>query len=264
MSSIAKLLPPALKRFLFRKVLRGSNVYCNCCDSHLATFYPYGNPPRHNSYCPVCHSLERHRLTWHYLKNDFRILDKIQEAKTKGKKYSILHVAPEPAMFAIFSKLKDAEYIPCDKFEEGYDEYPKITRNYDLTDLPEPDDRFDLIVCSHVLEHIPEHKKALAEIRRTLTPEGTAILLVPMDMNLPDTYEDWSLTTPEERKKAFGQHDHVRLYGRNFDSVVAREGFKVEVCEWAKNADAATSFKYGLWDNDLLFTAQKVLVPYKN
>jgi SAM-dependent methyltransferase len=255
--SLIKLLPKSFKSFIFKNVLKGSWVYCPCCKSSLVTFFPYGNPPRSNSYCPVCHSLDRHRLTWYYLEKEYDFFAKINQAKAP---FRILHVAPEPALFAVLSKLaqKNANivYVPCDKFAEGYDKYPKSTKNYDLTALPEADNSFDLVLCSHVLEHIEEEAKALAEIRRVLKPEGAAILLVPMDLNRPDTYQDPAINTPELRQKEYGQHDHVRLYGRNFGEILAQNGFSVRTYK-CETIEPSTQFKLGLLPSDWLFEAKK-------
>jgi SAM-dependent methyltransferase len=191
------------------------------------------------------------------LEKEYDFFAKINQAKAP---FRILHVAPEPALFAVLSKLaqKNANivYVPCDKFAEGYDKYPKSTKNYDLTALPEADNSFDLVLCSHVLEHIEEEAKALAEIRRVLKPEGAAILLVPMDLNRPDTYQDPAINTPELRQKEYGQHDHVRLYGRNFGEILAQNGFSVRTYK-CETIEPSTQFKLGLLPGDWLFEAKK-------
>ncbi|WP_375559421.1 methyltransferase domain-containing protein [Bernardetia sp. OM2101] len=250
-----KWLPKSVKEFILKKTLKGNYVFCPCCQNNLATFFPYGTIPRSNAYCPICSSLERHRLTWLFLEQE----NLLQNENSKEGKLKVLHVAPEPALFRRLIELDKKniiDYTPCDKFEEGY-EYPKITKNYDLTELPEKDNSFDVVLCSHVLEHIPDDTKALEEIYRVLKPNGKAILLVPLDQKLEKTYEDWSLTSPEERLKAFGQTDHVRMYGTDFDAKIKNVGFEVEQFS-SKNFDSDEQFKYGLLDEDILFCATKI------
>lgn len=244
-----KWLPKSVKEFILKKTLKGDYVFCPCCENSLATFFPYGTVARANAYCPICSSLERHRLTWLFLEKN-NLLQK--------NGLNILHVAPEPALFRRLMELsrqKIINYTPCDKFEEGY-EYPKITKNYDLTALPEKDNSFDLVLCSHVLEHIPNDKKALEEIYRVLKPNGKAILLVPLDKKLDETYEDWTITTPEGRLEAFGQSDHVRMYGRDFQEKIESIGFKVEQFS-SEQFSNQEQFRYGLLDEDILFCATK-------
>ena len=98
----------------------------------------------------------------------------------------------------------------------------------DLTRLPFPAGTFELIVCSHVLEHIPDDAAALAEMRRALAPGGVLLLIVPGDFDTDATYEDWSIVSPEGRHDAFGQWDHVRVYGRDARARVERQPWSVD------------------------------------
>lgn len=245
-----KWLPKSVKEFILKKTLQGNNVYCPCCGSNLTTFFPYGKPLRANASCPICNSLERHRLTWLTVQQENTLSSSI--------KNRVLHVAPEPALFARLmelSKQNKIEYVPCDKFEEGY-KYPSITKNYDLTALPEEDESFDIVFCSHVLEHVPDDRKALAEIYRILKKSGKAVLLVPMDINLKQTYEDWTITTPEGRLEAFGQTDHVRIYGSDFEEKLIEAGFRTKKIT-IENFTEEEKFKYGLLEEDIVFIVEK-------
>src|SRR4029077_8850135 len=75
-----------------------------------------------------------------------------------------------------------------------------------------PDSYFYLILCSHVLEHVPDDRAAMSELRRVLAPGGLALVLTPYRPEVP-TYEDPSVSSPLDRMVAFGQQDHVRIYG---------------------------------------------------
>ena len=225
--------------------LDGTNVQCVCCEKSFITFLPGGvMHKRPNASCPNCGSLERHRLVWHYITHQTNLL--------KGG-IKLLHIAPEKLFFQIFSTLSDVEYIPGAKFGEGYeDEYPAGTLNIDLTKIDIPDNTFDAILCSHVLEHIPEDAKAMKELHRVLKPGGWAILQVPLDPQRDKTFEDFSITDPGEREKAFGQYDHVRVYGNDYGDRLTKAGFDVQRIPYAKeNFTQEEFFRFGLIDDDI-------------
>jgi predicted SAM-dependent methyltransferase len=93
------------------------------------------------------------------------------------------------------------------------------------------DNSFDLVIACDVLEHVPDDSAALCEIHRVLTLHGWAILTVPQKDNLPTKYEDHTVTTPEGRKEAFGQEDHLRIYGNDFGQFLEAHGFAVTIID---------------------------------
>ena len=93
----------------------------------------------------------------------------------------------------------------------------------DITDIRHPDGSFDIIYCSHVLEHVTDDRKAMGKFYRVLKPSGWAVLNVPIMADT--TFEDPSVTDPKEREKLFGQHDHVRAYGPDYGDRLAEAGF---------------------------------------
>ena len=97
----------------------------------------------------------------------------------------------------------------------------------DITDIPYPDSSFDVIYCSHVLEHVPEDRKAMRQMHRLLRPGGWALIIVPIRGEC--TFEDTTVTSPEERKRLFGQCDHVRRYGPDVADRLREAGFRVTV-----------------------------------
>ena len=224
--------------------LRGSLVHCWCCGSNFVTFLPGGvQEKRANALCPRCGSLERHRLLWNYLKSKTNLFK---------NNIRLLHVAPESLFYTIFSTYPTIEYVPCARFGEGYtDVYPAGTYDKDITDLKDADDTYDVILCSHVLEHIPDDGQAMRELRRVLKPDGWAVLQVPLDSSRATTYEDFSITDPKEREKAFGQHDHVRVYGNDYEDRLVRAGFQVKRDKGAYQYSSAELFKYGLIPEDI-------------
>jgi len=100
----------------------------------------------------------------------------------------------------------------------------------DITDMNFEDNFFDAIVCNHALDHIVDDQKAICELFRVLKPEGFAILQVPISKNAKNTFEDFAITSPEEREKYYGQKDHVIIYGHDYKRRLESAGFKGKLC----------------------------------
>lgn len=163
----------------------------------------------------------------------------------------VLHVAPDRSLRERIQATPGITYIAGDKKEPGYT-YPPGTVDLDVTSLPYPADHFDLVICSHVLEHVPDDRRAMRELCRVLKPGGVAILLVPMS-DRPVTDEDPAVIDPDERQRRFGQRDHVRLYGRDYIERLREAGFTVTVERPAATLPADAVFRFGLKaDEDLV------------
>ncbi|WP_008292707.1 class I SAM-dependent methyltransferase [Congregibacter litoralis] len=148
---------------------------------------------------------------WHYIANEMTSKDRLGQ--------SLLHIAPEACISDRLREAIGAGYVSADLFASNVDV------QMDITDIQLPENSFDSIHCSHVLEHVEDDHKAMTELFRVLKPGGTALLAVPISRQ--ETYEDSTIVLPEERLKAFGQRDHVRIYGLDFADRVAAAGFKV-------------------------------------
>lgn len=149
---------------------------------------------------------------WPFFRNHTNLFD--------GKPKRLLHVSPEHCLKDKIARAVGEGYVSTDYDGERADE------RVDITDAPYPDASFDAIYCSHVLEHIEDDRKAMRELRRILKPNGWAVLMVPI--TVPRTYEDPSVTDPDERRRVFGQFDHVRRYGPDFADRLTEAGFLVE------------------------------------
>lgn len=177
------------------------------------SFLPYGyENPRENVLSPSTLSLERHRLLWIFLKNETNFFK---------DSLKVLHFAPEQAFYRRFGKLKNLDYVTTDLNS------PLADVKADICNLPFENDSFDVILCNHVLEHIPKDTKAMKELFRVLKPGGWGIFQIPQDLNRAKTFEDHSITDKKERAKIFGQYDHVRIYGRDFFEKLRSIGFQV-------------------------------------
>lgn len=102
-------------------------------------------------------------------------------------------------------------------------------REMDIERIDYRDNTFDLICCSHVLEHVENDRKAIAEIYRVCKVGGGGIFLVPIT-SMPTTYEDPSITGPKERLVHFGDKGHLRIYGADFIDRLTSAGFRVSIC----------------------------------
>ena len=198
--------------FFIRPFYWGNKVECPVCGKHFRKFLPYGyGVAMDNRLCPNCLSLERHRLLWLYLK---------EKTDFFSAPLKVLHFAPEQPFLKRFRALKNLDYITADLCS------PIADLQLDVTDIQQPDNTFDVVICNHVLEHVNNANKAFAEIKRILKPGGWAILLVPINPDV-DTFEDPSVTDPKERERLFGQYDHVRQFGRDYADVLRKAGFQV-------------------------------------
>ncbi len=233
------------------KLYQGDKVLCPICNSKFSEFVPFGLVKRQNAKCPFCSSLERHRLLWKYLNEKTDLFN-------SDKKIRLLHFAPEKAFYDIFSINQNIEYVACDLFPESFRYRGKVKiKKADITNIPFEENYFDVVLCSHVLEHIPDDILAMSELYRVMKKGAWSILQVPIDYTRETTYEDFSITTPKEREKAFGQNDHVRWYGRDYKDRLKRVGFSVQEDDYVKSFPPEDLFRYGLTESELIYYCKK-------
>lgn len=199
----------------FIKVFYRGDRFTDPIDgSSYRTFLPYGyNKLRPNALCPGTLSLERHRYLWLYLQRQTSFLE---------DQLNVLHLAPEQVFYTKFKQFKHWKYTTTDLHS------PLADIKADICALPFQDNSFDLILCNHVLEHIPDDATAMKELFRVLKKGGTLIAQVPLNETAEVTFEDDSITDPIERTKIFGQYDHVRVYGKDYYTRLAQTGFKAK------------------------------------
>lgn len=184
------------------------------CDRTARRFKPVGDPPRPDALCPWCGSRERHRALWLYVQKRTTLL-------TDGRPRRMLHIAPEPIIERKFRSLPGMNYLSGDLMN------PRAMERIDVTDIQHPDAAFNLIVCLHVLEHVPDDRRAMREFFRVLRPGGIAFLMVPITADR--TVEDPTVTDPAERLRLYGQDDHVRRYGPDYADRLREAGFALRV-----------------------------------
>lgn len=221
----------------------GNNVVCPVCQSNFRKFLPYGRSPRPNALCPNCLALERHRLIWLYLHH---------ETDFFTSPHKVLHVAPELCFIDKFEALPNLDYITADL------ESPLARVKMDIHQIPFEENVFDVAFCNHVMEHVENDIQAMQELYRVLKPGGWAIIQVPFFEPVPSrTREDPTITKPADREKAFGQSDHVRLYGQDYPQRLRSAGFEVTEDDYVTRLDRELVKKHALPTNEVIYLCKK-------
>lgn len=223
---------------------KGNNVTCPVCERSFSKFLSYGSDLKHreNVLCPYDLTLERHRLMWLYLKN---------ETDFFTANHKLLHIAPEQCFHKTFKKMPNINYLTGDL------ESPIADMHFDLHEIPLEDNRFDIVFCNHVLEHVEDANQCMRELFRVMKPGGWGIFQVPQDMSREETYEDPTITSPEEREKHFWQKDHVRLFAKDYPEWLKRAGFDVIEYHPKEKFSKEQIEQYRLMENEVLYIARK-------
>ena len=181
---------------------------CPVCG-YQGRFINSGNPPLPGIKCPSCAVGPRHRL--------LKLVQDREGLIPAGSE--ILHFAAEQSTRRLVEATGPRRYVTAD-LEPGFD------IQVDIENLAIEDASFDVVICSHVLEHVND-RLALANIYRVLRPGGTLIAMVPIVEGWETTYENPAVTSRKERMRHYGSSNHVRFYGRDFRDRLSHAGFAV-------------------------------------
>lgn len=223
-----------------RALYRGRRVHCPVCDGRFRFFKPAWNRP--DAICPACMSQERHRALALYLRARPGLLDAVG---------SLLHFAPEPGLARLVRDAGVPRYVSADLRS------PEAMDHVDIQELPYESGSFDAIICSHVLEHVPDDRQAMRELLRVLRPGGWALVMVPVDLGRPSTLQDPSVATAQERRATYRQEDHLRLYGRDVPERLDAEGFSTNVVRFVRDLDESDRLRHGLNPEDEFYFARR-------
>lgn len=228
------------------------HALCPMCGTVADVFEPHGVVPRPDCLCPGCDSLERHRLVWLFFALRTDLLTQAP-AGAPREKLSLLHIAPEPPTANRLVQMPHIDYLSAD-LQPGM-----AMEVMDITAIDRPDDVFDVIFASHVLEHIPDDVRAMSELRRVLRPDGWAVLEVPI--HGPTTLEDLSITDPAERTRLYGQSDHVRMYGHDgeYERRLRSAGFDVTVVPLVDELGPAAARRFRLRAHEDVYLCRPAL-----
>ena len=213
-------------------------VKCNICgwegNRFLAIVGP--NYVRYNAICPVCGSAERNR----------GLIEYMNEREMFKTGINCLDIAPIES-FSTYFRNKGCNYISLD-----LDSDLAMVKS-DITQLGFFDNTFDLIICSHVLEHVKDDLKAIKEMFRVLKSKGVLFIMVPFNKNRLNTIE-------YEAPNPLDYPNHVRNYGLDIMNRIKSCGFRVEMVDLLsevnkKNKNAID--RLGLGIENILFLCTK-------
>ncbi|MEJ8802003.1 methyltransferase domain-containing protein [Pontibacter sp. H249] len=211
----------------------GNTFACNICGKKNRKFVLLTNGER---LCPFCGSLPRSRRLYHTL-----------APKLLPNYLRVLHFSPSKSLDEKLRAHFTESYTTSDYIGEF-----KADKQLDITCLSEPDNSYDLIICYHILEHILEDSKAMRELFRVLAAGGKCFIQTPYKAG--DTFEDYTITSAVERKKHFGQEDHVRVYSvQGLKKRLQAVGFAVELLTFTESPQNYFGFK----ENESILVASK-------
>ena len=231
---------PMLDMYLgFRKFgYVGSKALCPVCERSFNKFIPAGKV----GICPNCSSGSRHRAIYLYLQRRTNFFT---------DPLKVLHFAPEHCFNKKFRKLPNLEYLSADLGS------PRAMEKIDITNIPYPDNYFDVTISSHVLEHIPDDMKAMRELNRVQKKGGWSIHLAPIDYTRHITYQDDSINTDELRQKVYGHHDHKRIYGKDYAGRLTMAGFEVYGMAPQTFLSNAEMLQFGVDKDEFIYLCKK-------
>lgn len=251
-------------KFIKNKLARYSifhKYYCCICEKRIGNFLPYKGGSKKlpqflrqleiigsdvdNFSCPYCMSHDRERHLFLYL-HRLNLINKFY-------KTHILHFAPELWISKIISKQEPAQYIKADLYPTS----PDIEK-VDMLNIQFASSSFDFVIANHVLEHVQDEPRALKELNRVLKSGGLAILQTPYSSKLNNTFSDSGIDNDESRLQAYGQEDHVRLYGKDIFNRIESAGFISLIQLHQETLPDIDAKKYGVNKLEPLFLFQKI------
>ena len=223
----------------------GRGRECPLCGTRRRRFLPYGYvTSREDALCPHCLALERHRMIWLWIERNTDLM---------ASRPRLLHIAPEVSLMRHFKRVyRGTEgYITADL------ESPLADMHFDVQHIPLESRSVDVVIANHLFEHVKDDRLAMRELYRIMRPGGWGIMVVPEDRGRATTFEDETITDPAERTRIFGQYDHLRVYGRDYDDHLREAGFEVERIAFAASLTKEERRLYAVGSDDLVVVRKK-------
>jgi SAM-dependent methyltransferase len=249
----------AVRNLLFRAAFFGNGCTCTNCGNTYRRFMAQGAKGRlferhrisgmgykKNVRCPFCKANHRVRL----LQLFFDLRTDIYDRPVR-----LLHISPHRFLARVLREKSNIDYVSGALYPDRLPHLPTV--RVDVTDIDFPDGDFDVVICNHVLEHVREDRQAMDEIFRVLRPGGFSVLQVPLALDLQETLEDPSVVDPAERSRAYGQKDHLRLYGLDYFDRLESAGFHVERDNPFRNEWLPNLAQYRLDEKEDVFIGHK-------
>lgn len=185
--------------------------------------------------CPKCGAFSRYHLYFWWFKNCFKV---------SGGVVQVLEIAPKPCSIRFFQYNDErVSYLSVDLSSA------LAMQLHDITNLGLKSNSFDLVLCSHVLEHVMDDVQGMREISRVMRSGGVAILQVPVDWMLDRSIEYGCPRVSED--------DHLRTYGRDFMARSQTAGFRTELFDIARYVENEALSKHGI-------KAELLILGYKD
>jgi len=226
----------------------GNKYTCPCCGWNLRAFTWGGTSfkIRHLGYCPRCNSKARQRRLWLFLEENTNLF---------SNHLHLLHIAPNYCFLRRFIIMENLDYFHMDYTDRLYENLRPQSPKVDPKAMPFDRNIFDAIICQHVLEHIRQDREVMTELFRVLKPGGWAAISSPIRWD-QKTFEDPTITDPEERERAFGEKAHVRIYGYDLQDRLEKAGFQVQV-DFGKDVSQKARERFGLRKDEDIFYCTK-------
>ena len=245
-----------IRNTIFRSIHRGDRYHCIYCNQTSNSFRSAGSHSkriqkldavgtarRKNAICPSCGSSDRSRLLRLYLNKE---LTKSIPAKR------LLHIAPDDILARWLSQQPSIEFTCGSLYPEDFAEFNAIA--LDVTQINFPNNYFDIVLCNHVLQQVPDHLVAMQEISRILKPGGWGIIQAPIAHALDTTDEDLSITDTREKRHRFGSTLYCRIYGKDYPQILQDNGsWKVTEIRPADFLSEDEITKNALTPNEILY-----------
>jgi len=228
---------------LANRLIRAVNLFgparreCPCCGWRGTRFLDHVRETycMKGAVCPRCRSHSRHRGLALYLAE---LLPEL------GPRCAVLHFAPERSLARFFSSRQGLRYF-------GVDLGPRATTACaDITAIPFRTGTFDLVIASHVIEHVGDDRTALAELARVTAPGGRGLIMAPMvpRWRTAGTLE-FGYPNPE-------YEGHWRIYGGDLAARIEAAGWRCTTLNFAALIDSDRRQRFGIIDDALFVGAR--------
>lgn len=259
-----EVMPVPIRSALNAKLGSCWQSYCPVCQNKVRAFAPlpdfyarsmeqHGSELRLSDFetcnfeayqCPHCGATDRDRLYALFLR------ERLPSEQKKQEVFHLLDIAPAHALSLHIRRNYQLRHRTADLFQQDVDDCVDVTQMDCYAS-----NSFDAFICSHVLEHVENDRKAMGELYRVLKPGGWGIAMVPICSRIEGVREDPACTDQAQRWKLFGQGDHVRLYSRaGFSTRLQEAGFLVQEL---RPGSLQRSERCGLSPSTVLYVVEK-------